>query len=129
SIDFYSMNVRLERREEVLFTSLVPRSVVRWIEPELELRGRRKRLGDSPLFLTLESSLGYYRRGEVGADYGRFDFYPVLSSQVSTVPWLDLDASLGARETYYSKSQLVDTSGPVPTTTFVDEPFNRQYYQ
>src|SRR2546426_2232567 len=33
---------------------------------------------------------------------------PLLSSQLSPVPWLDVNASLGYRDTYYTKSQRSD---------------------
>jgi LptD protein/LPS transport system D len=117
---FYSVNLRGERREQLVSIPIDPlpinesffaseeETIIRWIQPEAELRGRRQRLGNSPLFLTLESSGGFFRKGEPGADYGRFDINPVISSQLSPVPWLDVDANVGYRDTYYSKSQSVD---------------------
>ncbi|HEU4402679.1 MAG TPA: LPS assembly protein LptD [Candidatus Polarisedimenticolia bacterium] len=117
---FYSLNLRGERREQLVNVPLDPivlndpffatdeRTIVRWIEPEIELRGRRQRLGNSPFFLTLESSADYFRKGEEGADYQRFDLFPVFSSQLSPLPWLDVDANLGYRNTYYTKSQKGD---------------------
>lgn len=116
---FYSVNLRGERREQLVnvpavsfgstFFATEEETITRWIEPEIELRGRRQRLGQTPLFLTLESSGDFFRKGEqTRADYGRFDLYPVLSSQLSPVPWLDVDANAGFRDTYYSKSQRSD---------------------
>jgi len=122
---FYSVNLRGERREQLVnvpavviaapgapatpFTATEEETITRWIEPEFELRGRRQRLGRLPVFLTLESSADYFRKGEQeGADYGRFDLSPVFSSQLSPVPWLDVDANAGYRDTYYSKSQESD---------------------
>jgi hypothetical protein len=134
NINFYSMNVRAERREQLLPSGAEEEeeeSVVRLIAPEFELRGRRQRLGESPLFLTLVSSAGYFRRGEPGANYQRFDVFPLLSSQLSNVPWLDVEAGVGARDTYYSKSQIqiTDPSDATTTTSFLDESFNRKIYQ
>jgi len=115
---FYSLNLRGERREQVINVDVPPafggpfvqteETITRWIEPEIELRGRRQRLGNSPLFLTLEASADLFDKGTPGARYGRFDLFPVFSSQLSPVPWLDVSASLGFRDTYYTKSQRGD---------------------
>ncbi len=117
---FYSLNLRGERREQLvnvpvepivvgsLFFASEEEAIVRWIEPEIELRGRRQRLGRSPFYLALESSADNFRKGEEGADYQRLDFFPLFSSQLSPVPWLDVDASLGYRDTHYTKSQRAD---------------------
>jgi lipopolysaccharide transport LptD-like protein len=116
---FYSLNLRGERREQLINVPLVPtigdpflasqeETIVRWIRPEAELRGRRQRLGRAPLFATLEASAGLFSKGEEKADYGRFDLFPVFSSQLSPVPWLDADVSAGYRDTYYTTSQRGD---------------------
>ena len=114
---FYSLNMRAERREQ-LFNLRVPpgyddplflteeETVVRWIRPDVELRGRRQRLGRLPIYLAFESSGSGFRKGEEeGANYERVDAFPVFSSQLSPVPWLDVDASAGYRSTYYTRSQ------------------------
>jgi hypothetical protein len=116
---FYSLNLRGERREQLINVQVPPgiggpfsitreETIVRWIQPEIELRGRRQRLGNSPFFLTLESSANNFRTGEERGDYQRLDAFPVFSSQLSAVPWLDVDASVGYRSTYYTKSQRDD---------------------
>jgi hypothetical protein len=117
---FYSLNLRGERREQLVRVPLRPLpfgspffateedAIVRWTQPEIELRGRRQRLGRSPLFLTLESSADWFRKGDDGADYQRFDLFPLFSSQLSGVPWLDVDASAGYRGTRYTQSQQGD---------------------
>jgi lipopolysaccharide assembly outer membrane protein LptD (OstA) len=116
---FYSLNLRGERREQLVNVQVPPgvgdpfsltkeETIVRWIQPEMEVRGRRQRLGNSPFFLTLESSANNFRTGQEGGDYGRFDAFPVFSSQLSPVPWFDLDASVGYRNTYYSKTLTAD---------------------
>ena len=46
-----------------------------------------------------------FLKGDSDVTYQRFDLFPQLSSQLSPVPWLDVSASLGARDTYYTKSQ------------------------
>jgi hypothetical protein len=117
---FYSLNVQGERREQLVLEAVEPaafggafldtreKTIVRWIRPEVELRGRRQRLGESPLFLTLESSASNFKKGEDDAAYQRVDAFPTLSSQLSPVPWLDIDASAGLRDTWYSQSQRQD---------------------
>ncbi len=117
---FYSLNVRGERREQVVnervtaravgdpFVSSVEDVVVRWTRPEVELRGRRHRLGRAPFFLALESSVASFTRGEAGADYERLHLVPTISSQISPVTWLDVNASVGYQSTYYSRSQSND---------------------
>ncbi len=116
---FYSLNMRAERREQLVQVAIDPslgddflatreETIVRWIRPEAELRARRQRLGDSPFFLTLESSASNFKKGEEDESYQRVDAFPTLSSQLSPVPWLDIDASAGVRDTYYSKSQGQD---------------------
>lgn len=115
---FYSVNVRGERREQLVNVLLPPaigepirtqeETITRWIQPEVELRGRRQRLGTLPLFLTLEASADSFRKSDAGAIYQRFDLFPTFSSQLSTVPWLDVSASAGFRDTYYTKSQRGD---------------------
>ncbi len=115
---FYSVNVRGERREQLVNVLVPPainelirtqeETITRWIQPEIELRGRRQRLGNLPLFLTLEASADSFRKSDAGAIYQRFDLFPTFSSQLSPVPWLDVSASAGFRDTYYTKSQRSD---------------------
>jgi hypothetical protein len=114
---FYSVNVRGERREQLLSAPVQPtaygepffateeETINRWILPEVELRGRRQRLGSSPFYLTLQSSVDSFRKSDVGVDYQRLDLFPQLSSQLSPVPWLDVSASVAYRDTYYTNSQ------------------------
>ncbi len=116
---FYSLNLTGERREQLINVAIDPtlngpffatkeETINRWIEPKVELRGRRQRLGDTPFFMTLESSADYFDKGTPDTQYGRVDLFPVLSSQLSPVPWLDVNASAGYRDTYYTKSQRSD---------------------
>ncbi len=111
---FYSLNMSGERREQ-LVNNVIPATdsfgttveqvtVTRWIQPEVELRGTRRRLGKSPLFLSFESSAASFDKGTGDTAYHRLDAFPVLSSQLSPVPWFDVDVNAGVRETYYTKS-------------------------
>jgi len=117
---FNSLNMWAERREQLVQDPIIPfaygqpviafanRTFVRWTEPEVEFRTRRRRIGDSPLFYTLESSVDYFDKGDRETVYQRADAYPVLSSQLSPVPWVDIDANAGLRDTFYTKSQRTD---------------------
>ncbi|MEK7799236.1 MAG: LPS assembly protein LptD [Acidobacteriota bacterium] len=116
---FYTLNLRGERREQLInvpvgpllgdsFTLTEEETITRWIKPKIELRGRRQRLGRLPLFMTLESSANFFDKGVAGASYARLDAFPVFSAQLSQLPWLDVDASVGYRDTYYSRSQISD---------------------
>jgi hypothetical protein len=117
---FYSLNMWSERREQLVQEVIPPAAygastitvvdgtITRWILPEVEFRSRRQKLGPAPLFLNLEASFDNFDKGEPDTTYQRLDAYPVVSSQVSPVPWLDIDASTGLRGTYYTKSQRID---------------------
>jgi lipopolysaccharide export system protein LptA len=117
---FYSLNMWGERRQQLVqdpvlpsaygqpFIATVNHSITRWIEPEIEFRGRRQRLGDTPLFFDFQTSVDHFDKGDRQAVYDRADAFPVVSSQLSPVPWIDIDANAGARTTWYSKSQRSD---------------------
>ena len=117
---FNSLNMWAERREQLVQDPIIPfaygqpviafanRTFVRWTEPEVEFRTRRRRIADSPLFFTLESSVDAFDKGDREAVYQRGDAFPLISSQLSPVPWADIDASAGVRDTFYTKSQRTD---------------------
>ncbi|MGH9796795.1 MAG: LPS-assembly protein LptD [Candidatus Polarisedimenticolia bacterium] len=114
---FYSLNLRGERREQLLSVPVAvtpgdplflnrEETIVRWIRPDVELRGRRQRLGRAPLFLSLESSASSFNRGGTErGEYQRVDLFPVFSTRLSPLPWMDVDASAGYRSTLYTRSQ------------------------
>jgi hypothetical protein len=117
---FYSLNAWAERREQLVqepvqptaydqpILSTVETTIVRWVAPEIEFRSRRQRIGPSPFFIGLESSIDHLDKGETDTSYGRADVFPQITSQLSPVPWLDLNANASVRETYYTRSQGVD---------------------
>ena len=117
---FNSLNMWAERREQLVQDPIIPfaygqpiiafanRTFVRWTEPEVEFRTRRRRIDNTPLFFTLESSVDAFDKGDRETVYQRADVFPVLSSQLSPVPWADIDASAGVRDTLYTKSQRTD---------------------
>lgn len=98
-----SLNLRLEHSETFFGTKVVQQRL-----PSLEYSRRTSRLGKSPLYLALESSLSYLSidrgPGLPEGKYGRFDVHPTLSLPWKTVPWLSVTARGGGRWTGYTDS-------------------------
>lgn len=117
---FYSLNAWMERRELLVqdpvlqvpvggpTLGFVQDTIVRWVAPEVEFRGRRQKIGGSPFFFAVEGTVDHLDRGDRDTQYERADLWPQLSSQLSPVPWLDIEATASARGTYYSRSQRTD---------------------
>ncbi|MGH9868183.1 MAG: LPS-assembly protein LptD [Candidatus Polarisedimenticolia bacterium] len=110
----YSLNVRTDRQLQFLTetTDLVLQRL-----PEIELRGRGIRFGQTPFYLSFISSAGLYNKQQEFEDaffgrftrevtYQRYDLLPILSASFSPTPWLDISPSISARETFYTASQL-----------------------
>ncbi len=92
--------------------------------PEIEFRGRRRKLFDSPLYLSFDSSAINIRKdwSNFSYEYERYDFSPELSMPLSPFPWLDIDPSVGFRNTYYSKTVDPDS------LELVNNSQNRKYF-
>ena len=70
----------------------------------------------APLRWSVDSSAAGLSRSEPGYKTGvikRFDLYPHLSLPIHLDGWT-LRPEIGARETYYSKSQIASTTTPLP---------------
>jgi len=117
-----SLNVR-QLRDEQLFSDGT--SSVQQTFPEIEIRGRSRKLGKSPLYLSFESSVSsIQQRGEqlgipVDTDYLRGDVYPTLSIPWSPAPWVDITPSASYRYTYYTQSRTAVPDGNGGTTAAV----------
>jgi LPS-assembly protein len=75
--------------------------------PEIEYRLRSTRLGRTPLYLEVDSSVSYLdtaRPNSYEGAYGRVDAFPQLTLPVKSFPWLTLSLSAGERLTWYSDS-------------------------
>ena len=98
-----SVNLRVERSETFFGTTVIQERV-----PSLEYSRRTSRIGNTPLFLALDSSLSYLyvNRGPnlPRGSYGRFDLHPSLSLPWKEIPWLSATAKAGGRVTAYSDS-------------------------
>lgn len=101
-----SVNVRELRREQFVSGDILVQQTL----PELEWRGRSRQLGDTPLYLSFESSLASIQQDgrQIDADYIRGDFFPTLSMPVSPFPWLDVSPQASYRWTYYSQRRDSD---------------------
>jgi LPS-assembly protein len=72
--------------------------------PEIEYRLRSTRLGRTPFYLQLQSSLNYLdiaRPGSYQGSYGRVDLLPQVTLPIRTFPWLSLSVTGGERVTWY----------------------------
>lgn len=116
-----SVNVRDLRREQLFAdgSRLIQRTL-----PEVELRGRSRRLGRSPFYLSFESSAASIQQfgDRADADYFRADLFPVVTMPISPVPWLDVTPSASYRATYYTQRRLL---GPNDTKFGLDDPLLR----
>jgi hypothetical protein len=97
-----SMNVRELRREQ-LSTGLVQSSY-----PEIEWRGRSRRLGPTPFYLTFESSLASLQQQgtTINADYLRGDLAPELSLPISPTGWFDITPRVAYRWTRWTQHEM-----------------------
>ncbi len=116
-----SLNVRFERSETFYSSTVIQERF-----PSLEFFHRTARIGRSPFYLSLQSSLSglFLNRGRgltTHGTYGRFDAYPIVSFPFKEIPWLSLTARAGGRVTQYTDSVLV------PGGEFTGNAFTRTY--
>jgi LPS-assembly protein len=114
----YSLNLRADRRE---LASGSPTSQVYEQLPSIEYKLYPNRIGPTPLFFALESSLSNLKRNS--DDYQRGDFFPTLSLQMRTPSWFSIKPSVSGRYTYYTSS--LDPAN----REIVDEELTRTYGQ
>jgi len=127
-----SLNVRELRREQLRSGGA---SLIQQTLPEIEWRGRSRKLGKSPLYLSFESSLASIQQrekpgpggvtGEVpplDVDYLRGDFFPSLSMPLSPWPWLEITPEITYRATHYTQKRATRSEKTV------DEGITRQLW-
>jgi LPS-assembly protein len=94
-------------------------STVNGFEPQFTANLSSRRLGDLPLYASVNSESTKYvylvRDGDREDDFsvGRFDVQPNLRAALTNWPFLNLTASLGYRHTYYTES-LDELGNQVP---------------
>ena len=117
----YSFNILIDQRERILSSG---NEDLRRQLPELEFRLRPTRLGNTPLYFSLESSVNYLSIKQTNVandtvtldgDYGRAFVAPKLSIPVSTLPWLSAKLELGGHATYYTDTLAIDADDNVVT--------------
>lgn len=118
-----SFNIVLSR-EETLATR---RNIVVQATPSIQFRLLGRRVGSTPLFVDLESSVGAMSRSDALIETPqvtqRLDLFPRVYFSVPLFQGLRLAPSLGVRETYYSNSLAFENGGE----TVVGESLQRQY--
>jgi lipopolysaccharide assembly outer membrane protein LptD (OstA) len=138
-----SLNAKASRRQQFFFTEeSVPsggslEEISRTLSseqvqdtiPEIELRGRSRRLPGSPLYFSYETSADWFRKSVTSfypngqtqnratASWGRLDFEPRFSLPLRPLSWLSIEGTAVLRETYYTS---MDTD--VFTRTFGTDP-------
>ncbi len=124
-----SLNILVDKRDRILSGGLVDE---RLQLPEVEYRVRPTRLGQTPIYFSLNSALHYFsvRRENVIVDnpntfldseYGRAHVAPQLSVPLSSLTWLSAKLNLGGRATYYSDTLALDEEGAVLQNEFGGE--------
>jgi hypothetical protein len=94
-----STNIRELRREQ-LSSGLVQSTY-----PEIEWRGRSRKLGRSPLYLAFESSVASIQQqgSTIDADYLRGDLAPEISLPFSPTAWFDITPRVSYRWTGWTQ--------------------------
>jgi len=152
---YYSLTVRAQQREQFFLSNTAFGRILREdlkqdMLPEIEFRGRSRRLGSLPIYLSFQSRADLAGRndrtfdldidldgtagGRFNADYGRLDVGGRLALPATPFPWLDVESALTLRETYWSASQtsqLLDADGMLRSggEIFLDRPLNRNFVQ
>jgi len=102
----YTLNLRGERREQILSPG---ETLLQQRRPEIEFRGRSRRLGKSPIHFSFESSATALER-EVS--YGRLDLFPKFRAPFRPAPWIEITPAVSYRETVWTRQR--DLTGTEP---------------
>jgi LPS-assembly protein len=136
----YSLNLLTDRRDILLGNvdpndPFKPPARQRFEQlPSLQFRLYPNRIGESPFYYSLESSMSHLATSGLingpQANFYRADFFPTLSMQLHTPPWLSIRPQVSVRETYYSDA-LSDSSvaNPFGPQTTVKQAVQRFYAQ
>jgi LPS-assembly protein len=136
----YSFNILTDRRDILLGNvdpnhpfAAPPRQRFEQL-PSLQFRLYPNRIGESPFYYSLESSMSHLATSGLingpTANYYRADIFPTLSMQLRTPSWMSIRPQVSVRETYYSDS-LSDASvaNPFGKLDAVSNPVKRFYAQ
>ncbi len=114
-----------EQYREQLFSNTND-TLVQTALPEIEWRGRSRRMGKSPIYFTYTSSLAsiHQNSSRLNAGYYRGDLFPTFSAPFSPRPWIDITPVVALRSTYWSKYQEpppVPPVSPQPPVTVINQ--------
>ncbi len=118
-----SLNVKFDQRKT--FFSAKRMIQLRQL-PEIEYKLRSTRLGRTPLYFQLKSSLHYLdvnRSARRQGRYGRANLSPEINVPVPVTSWLKLSLSAGGQMTWYSDSMFTASER---RTTMTDTDFRGQ---
>ena len=136
----YSLNILTDRRD-ILLSNVDPNNPFappprqRFEQlPSLQFRLYPNRIGESPFYYSLESSMSHLATSGLingpTANYYRADIFPTLSMQLHTPAWFSVRPQVSVRETYYSDSLSDDSvANPLGKLTAVNDPIERFYAQ
>jgi LPS-assembly protein len=116
----HSLNILADQRETFLGDGL--ETVTQRQLPEIQYRLRERRLGGSPLYLSLAATGNFLqaeRQGFYDASYGRFDLQPEVKLPLRPAPWMSLAVSGGGRATWWGDS--FSTREVNPETQIVEQ--------
>lgn len=118
----YALTVLADRRTTIFSSGDVQLNQL----PEVELRVRSTRIGRTPLYWSMISSVNLFdvdRGNGLAASYARADLFPKISYSLPGPLWLSVTPRLAGRVTYYTKQQTSDRQ------SYVDEPIDRTYVE
>ena len=113
----HSLNILADRRETFLGDN--QETVLQSQLPEIAYRLRERRLGASPLYLSLGATANYLsaeRSGSYSTGYGRFDLQPEVKLPLRPAPWLSVALSAGGRATWWGDSYSTHEVDPETDT-------------
>jgi lipopolysaccharide assembly outer membrane protein LptD (OstA) len=108
----HSLNVLADQRETFLGEGA---TVTQRQLPEVEYRLRKLKLGELPLYLSLDTTASFLQASSSGLydiGYGRFDLHPELTLPVKVAPWLSMSVTGGGRGTWWGESVPVTADDP-----------------
>ena len=111
-----SVVVQQQYREQLFSNS--NDTLVQTALPEIEWRGRSRRIGKSPVYFTYTSSLASFHQNStrLNASYYRGDLAPTFSAPFSPRPWIDITPVIALRSTYWSRYQVPPVNFQAPVT-------------
>ncbi len=99
-----SLNIQFDSRETLLTSD---RTITQRQLPEVEYKLRSTRLGKTPLYLQMRSSvhlLDVDRGAQANSTYGRADVFPEVTLPIRARPWMSLSLTAGGRFTWWQDS-------------------------